>query len=384
MRARASKPESRQTRQGGSPSASASVSSAYVVIISAPQRSVGRSANADALAAALVNAIQGTLGPRQAVVRGLDVRDAAQAAEVTRLLASHASSRKLLSPGGGGLAQLPSPLLYATREGIFTKPGLVSLQLIVDVAEQVLGRAMPPALMRVVLEFPQRHDLRFCDAWANALEAAEAPEARISAAGVGPLGGGTGTAQVGLEAALRAAGYGERGVGGGGGGGGAGAGSGSGSAAARNPQAAAAVAMGGGPIRATPPAAGAFAVMDGYTEMAVYESGGVHEDGGIPIVSDPGIVGGGRGHDEGLGMDDLRAAIMANRSRGAGAGGAAAMRAGANPAKFSIEDRIKTSLPLDAVTSDAQLRERDLIPDTSPAATDMEIAQARRARHAGF
>jgi len=359
---------------------------AYVVIIAAPQRSVGRSANADALAAALVNAIQAALGPRQAVVRGLDVRDPQQSAEVVRLLSSHASARKLLSPGGG-LAKLPSPLLYATQEGIFTKPGMVSLQLIVDVAEQVLGRAVPPALMRVVLEFPQRHDLRFCDPWANALEAAEAPEARISTSGVGPLGGGSGAAAgaangaaggVGLEAALRAAGYGE-GSSGGGSGGRAGAG-------ARNPQAVAAVAMGGGPIRATPPAAAAFSVMDGYTEMAVYESGGAHDDGGIPIVSDPGLMGGGGGggggsgsHEDGVGMDDLRAAIIANRSRAAGRGAA-----GGHAAKLSIEDRIMTSLPLDAVTNDAQLRERDLIPDTSPAATAMEIAQARRARHANF
>lgn len=355
-----------KTAAAAGPPPAAAAPPAYVVIISAPQRAVGRSANADALAAALVNTIQSALGPRQAVVQGMDVRNPAQAAAASQLLGGHPSARRLVA---NGLAGLPTPLLYAARENVFTKPGLVSLQKIVDVAEQVLHNALPPALMQVVLEYPQRHDLRFCDGWANALEAAEAPEARVSASAAGRraagAGGGAGSGEVGLEAALRAAGYGE----------GASAGRGGSSAMA----AAAAVEMGGGPLRAPPPAASALGIMDGYTEMAVYESGPA-SDTGIPIAAEAALLRGAGGED-GVNMEELRAAIAARRG---GPGQAQLHHAHRARAQPSIEDRIKTSIPLDGIGTDAQLRERDLIPDTSEAATVREIAQARRARHAGF
>lgn len=157
---------------------------AYCVIISAPRytprqgashRADGAqagNANADAVAAALVNMVHAQLGPRQNALLGLDARDPEQRAYALRLLAER----------GIGEAWLQStPLLYSARDSVFTKPGGVSLQLLLDLASKIQPRGPTAGVIDVLLAYPQRHDLEFEPEWANALEAAERPETRMLA-----------------------------------------------------------------------------------------------------------------------------------------------------------------------------------------------------------
>lgn len=145
---------------------------AYSVIISDPRFAPRQGANADAVAAALVNMVHGQLGGRQGVLLGLDARDKAQREYAARLLAEH---------GIGEQGLKSTPLLYSARDGVFTKPGMVSLQLLLDLASQIQPRGPTASVTSVLLEFPQRHDLEFEAEWANALEVAERPETRMLA-----------------------------------------------------------------------------------------------------------------------------------------------------------------------------------------------------------
>ena len=145
---------------------------AYCVIISAPRFVPHQGANADAVAAALVNMVHAQLGPRQNALLGLDTRDPDQRAYALRLLADR----------GIGEAWLQStPLLYSARDTVFTKPGGVSLQLLLDLASKIQPHGPTSGVIHVLLEYPQRHDLEFEPEWANALEAAERPETRMLA-----------------------------------------------------------------------------------------------------------------------------------------------------------------------------------------------------------
>jgi hypothetical protein len=145
---------------------------AYSVIISDPRFAPRQGANADAVAAALVNMVHGQLGGRQGVLLGLDARDKAQREYAGRLLAEHGIEEQGLKS---------TPLLYSARDGVFTKPGMVSLQLLLDLASQIQPRGPTASVTSVLLEFPHRHDLEFEADWANALEVAERPETRMLA-----------------------------------------------------------------------------------------------------------------------------------------------------------------------------------------------------------
>jgi hypothetical protein len=172
-------PSGRPAAAAGSPSRFA-----YCVIISAPRYTPRQGAahkadgahaggaNADAVAAALVNMVHAQLGPRQNALLGLDARDPDQRAYALRLLAER----------GIGEAWLQStPLLYSARDSVFTKPGGVSLQLLLDLAAKIQPRGPTASVVDVLLAYPQRHDLEFEPEWANALEAAERPETRMLA-----------------------------------------------------------------------------------------------------------------------------------------------------------------------------------------------------------
>jgi hypothetical protein len=141
-----------------------------VVVVSSPRFTAGKVSNADAVAAALINMVYMRLGPRQNVVQGVDTRDPAQRNYAHTLLRSKGISPESVTD---------TPLLYSVQEGVFTKPGMVSLQLTLDIVSQIEQRAPSPDVMPVLLAFPRRHDLEFLPGWAAALEAAEAPEQRI-------------------------------------------------------------------------------------------------------------------------------------------------------------------------------------------------------------
>lgn len=141
----------------------------YAVVVSTPQRAPGKQCNADAVAATLANAVHEALGPRQMVMQALDLRNPQHRAHVTTLLTR---ARVLSVP--------TTPLFYSFSDGVFTKPGLISLQLALDVVSQVLP-SPTRRILEVLLEFPERHDLNFTDAWATAMETAETPEHRLSA-----------------------------------------------------------------------------------------------------------------------------------------------------------------------------------------------------------
>jgi hypothetical protein len=142
---------------------------AYTVIVSAPRFASGKS-NADAVAAALVNMVYAQLGPRQNVLQGVDTRDGGQRSYALGLLRAQGIASDSLPE---------TPLLYSAREGVFTKPGMISLQLTLDIVSQLERRGPSGDLLAVLLGFPMRHDLEFLPSWAAALEAAEAPERRM-------------------------------------------------------------------------------------------------------------------------------------------------------------------------------------------------------------
>jgi hypothetical protein len=146
---------------------------AYTVIVSEPRYAHGKASNADAVAAALVNMIYAQMGPRQNAVQGLDARDPNQKAYALRMLAE----RGLAGPAGNRLPE--TPLLFSARENVFTRPGVVSLQLVLDIASQIKPHGPGKDVMAVMLCYPMRHELVFSTAWANALEAAETPEAKM-------------------------------------------------------------------------------------------------------------------------------------------------------------------------------------------------------------
>lgn len=141
----------------------------YCVILQHPKRSA-QSANADAVAATIVNAVYTTLGPRQTVIQAIDLR--------TPLCRTHVD--RVLNERGLANAYSTTPLFFSKSENVFAKPGLVSLQLLVNAASYLLRR--PTAdIVAIILAFPQRHSLEFTADWADMLEEAESAEGRMKA-----------------------------------------------------------------------------------------------------------------------------------------------------------------------------------------------------------
>lgn len=130
----------------------------------------GRHSNEDAVAASMVNMLHMLLGSRQRAIKGLDLRNPQHRAIVNRML----TDRRLPVEAAN-----TTPLLFSTRENVFTKPGRISLQLILDIASQMVPRGPTREVLATLLAYPARHDLEFLPAWAAALEAAEAPERRL-------------------------------------------------------------------------------------------------------------------------------------------------------------------------------------------------------------
>jgi hypothetical protein len=140
---------------------------AYCVVLGHPQ-SNGRVCNADAVGAALVNCVYQSKGARQTTLQGLDLRNAAHKAHVTK----HLATRNLKLPDGA------SPLFYSSRDNVFTRPGMVSLQLLLDVVSMLVP-VPPPNVVSIILQFAERHDLNFTEAWASELERVESPEYKM-------------------------------------------------------------------------------------------------------------------------------------------------------------------------------------------------------------
>lgn len=142
----------------------------YCVIVSRPRRDTQRAAspssNADAVAAGLLNMVHTYAGPRQTIVQGFDLRNEQHRAHVLRFLdASSLSS---------------TPMFFCSNLQQFTAPGLVSLQMLLDVVSQIVPSPQPvDEGIRVMTEFPQRHELNFTDIWADVLESAESPESKL-------------------------------------------------------------------------------------------------------------------------------------------------------------------------------------------------------------
>lgn len=142
----------------------------YCVIVSRPRRDTQRgaspSSNADAVAAGLLNMVYTYAGPRQTIVQGFDLRNEQHRAHVLRFLdASSLSS---------------TPMFFCSNLQQFTAPGLVSLQMLLDVVSQIVPSPQPvDEGIRVITEFAQRHELNFSDTWADVLESAESPESKL-------------------------------------------------------------------------------------------------------------------------------------------------------------------------------------------------------------
>jgi hypothetical protein len=311
--------------------ASPSSSFAYLVVVSQPHVSGGRLSNEDAVAASLVNMLYATLGPRQRAVQGLDVRNPQHRELVTRMLAE----RRLPAD-----AVRTTPLLFSSRENVFTKPGRISLQLVLDIASQMVPRGPTPEVLATLLAFPARHDLEFLPAWAAALEAAEAPERRA-------------VSSQAVQSKPRTFSPGERG-----------------------PVTLADISAQGmaGVPRASGGAAEANHLADGMDLDVVVDGagGGMGAIPKFPINAIPdgrgGVIAGTAG-----------TAGMA----GGGAGGGGGSGAGA-AARFSIESRIFDSMPqIRNVTEQSAISERDLIArkhGTDEAATKEEIQRVRMER----
>jgi hypothetical protein len=295
---------------------------AYLVIVSRPHVEGGRRSNEDAVAASLVNMLHLMLGARQRAVRGLDLRNPEHRALVTRMLAE----RRLPAEAAN-----TTPLLFSARENVFTKPGRISLQLVLDIASQMVPRGPTPEVLATLLAYPARHDLEFLPAWAAALEAAEAPERRLVA-----------SAQV--QAKPRTFSPGERG------------------------QVTLADISAHG-VAGVPTAAGKSAVsshladgMDTHADHAVAET--MWGSQRFPINAIPDGHGG----------------VIAGTAEAGGGGGGGGGSA-APSARFSIENRMLDSMPeIRNVTEQSAISERSLIAmkhGTDEAATKEEIQRVR-------
>lgn len=137
----------------------------YCVIVSRPRRDKA-TCNADAVAAALLNMVYTYAGPRQTIIQGFDLRNEQHRSHVLRFVDQSSLS--------------VTPMFFSSNLQQFTPPGIVSLQMLLDVVSQIVPS--PQAIdegIRFITEFPQRHDLHFTDTWADVLEAAESPEGKL-------------------------------------------------------------------------------------------------------------------------------------------------------------------------------------------------------------
>lgn len=297
---------------------------AYLVVVSQPQVEGGRRSNEDAVAASLVNMLYTTLGPRQRAVQGLDMRSPQHRELVGRMLAE----RRLPAD-----AARTTPLLFSSRENVFTKPGRISLQLILDIASQMVPRGPTPEVLATLLAYPARHDLEFLPAWAAVLEAAETPERR--AVGSTAVQSKPRTFSPGERAPVTLADISEHGVPG------------------------------------VPTASG------GVTAEAGHLADGVDLD-----VATTDLVAGPRFPINAI--PDGRGGVIAGGGGGAGGGAGGARPGEHRSARFSIETRIFDNMPqIRNVTEQSAISERSLIAmkhGTDEASTKEEIQRVRLER----
>ncbi len=141
----------------------------YCVIVARPRRSEAN-ANADAVAAALLNMVFTYSGPRQTIIQGLDLRNDQHKAHVLRFLEPSSLTH--------------TPLFFSSNLQQFTPPGLVSLQMLIDVVSQIIPSPQPvDEGIKILTEFSERGQLTFSETWADVLEAAEtmrtSPEVKL-------------------------------------------------------------------------------------------------------------------------------------------------------------------------------------------------------------
>lgn len=303
--------------------------------------------NADAVAASLINAIYSKLGPRQNVIQGFDLRNDQHRAHVTAFIQHNGGSRDVLLGD--------SPLFYSSMDNVFTRPGLVSLQLLLDVSSQIIP-SPPEGVVKVILDFPQRHELKFTDPWADTLEFADSPEYKMQPRIKTPVHFDPRTTeQVGMSK-LRMDGYPET----------------SASHPSSHPSSHSSSSSSSSPSLSglTQTQTNYIAGMDTYADVSVFDKM-THE------------IEQGQGSGFIVGAAGMGVSSQASGGTGAGAGAESVRERGSGA--MNIESRIFKRIPhiRTMIDSGKQISEKDLMPEgfsSSPKDMEDQIKQARYER----